>query len=228
MAIAFNNQNNSIGLGSTNSSGFTTSITINSTGVGIGTTNPTAKLWVNGDGYFIGSVTSEEGFYVNGELIGSGAISGGPLVGTALSISGISTFGTAANGVLIRTVNGVGVVTSSNPGVTSVTYYGDGSNLTGVTGTKIVTQGILSVPVYPTFANNVGVTSLGIATTNFVYVPSTGRVGLGSTNPSFTLDINGDTRIRSENKLRFGGSSSSSNFYIQYNSATNSLDFIAE
>jgi hypothetical protein len=92
MAIAFNNQNNSIGLGSTNSSGFTTSITINSTGVGIGTTNPTAKLWVNGSGYFIGSVTSEEGFYVNGELIGSGSITGGNIVGTGLSVSGISTF----------------------------------------------------------------------------------------------------------------------------------------
>ena len=195
--------------------------------LGIGTETPTSKLWVGGDGYFVGVVTSA-GFYVDGQIVGSGGVSGGPLVGTALSISGISTFGTAANGVLIRTVNGVGVVTSSNPGVTSVTYYGDGSNLTGVTGTKIVTQGILSVPVYPTFANNVGVTSLGIATTNFVYVPSTGRVGLGSTNPSFTLDINGDTRIRSENKLRFGGSLLASNFYIQYNSASNSLDFVAQ
>jgi len=49
MAIVFNNQNNSIGLGSTNSSGFTTSISINSTGVGIGTTNPTDRLDVNGN-----------------------------------------------------------------------------------------------------------------------------------------------------------------------------------
>jgi hypothetical protein len=58
MAIVFNNQNNSIGLGSINSSGFTTSISINSTGVGIGTTNPTSKLWVSGDGYFVGVVTA--------------------------------------------------------------------------------------------------------------------------------------------------------------------------
>jgi hypothetical protein len=227
MALAFNNQNNSIGLGSISSGGFTTSITVNSTGVGIGTTNPTSKLWVNGDGYFIGSVTSAQGFYVNGNLVGSGAISGGPLVGTGLSISGISTFG-GSTGVVIKFENNSGIVTSANPGVTTVTYYGDGSNLTGVTGTKIITQGLLSVPVYPTFANNTGVTSLGIATSNFVYVPSTGRVGLGSTNPSFTLDISGDVRIRSENKLRFGGTLSSSNFYIQYNSATNSLDFVAQ
>jgi len=227
MAIAFNNQNNSIGLGSISSGGFTASITVNSIGVGIGTTNPTSKLWVNGDGYFVGVVTSK-GFYVNGELIGQGGISGTNLVGTALSISGISTFG-GSSGVVIKYENGVGVVTSANSGVTTVTYYGDGSNLTGVTGTKIVAQGLLSVPVYPTFANNTGVTSLGIAPDNFVYVPSTGRVGLGSTNPSFTLDVaGGDVRIRSSNKMRFGGTLGASNFYIQYNSTTSSLDFIAE
>ena len=228
MAIAFNNQNNSIGLGSTNSSGFTTSITINSTGVGIGTTNPTSKLWVNGSGYFIGSVTSEEGFYVNGELIGSGSITGENIVGTALSISGISTLGDLNNGVVIKYENGSGIITSANPGFSTVTYYGDGSNLTGVTGTKIQTQELFSVPVYPTFANNVGVSSLGIAADNFVYVPSTGNVGLGSTNPSFNLDVTGDARIRNTSKLRFGGTGAASNFYIQYNSTTNSLDFVAQ
>jgi hypothetical protein len=57
MAIVFNNQNNSIGLGSTNSSGFTTSISINSTGVGIGTTNPTSKLYVVGNSFFTGVVS---------------------------------------------------------------------------------------------------------------------------------------------------------------------------
>jgi hypothetical protein len=129
MAIAFNNQNNSIGLGSISSGGFTTSITVNSIGVGIGTTNPTSKLWVNGSGYFIGSVTSEQGFYVNGELIGN-SILGTNIVGTSLSISGASNLA--------------------------------------------------------------------------------------------------DTRIRSSNKLKFGGTGAASNFYIQYNSTTNSLDFVAE
>ena len=227
MSIAFNNQNNSIGIRSTYSSGFTTSITINSTGVGIGTTNPTVKLWVGGDGYFIGSVTSEQGFYVNGELIGSGAITGGNIVGTGLSISGISTLG-GSNGVVIKYENGSGIITSANPGVSTITYYGDGSQLTGVTGTKIQTQELFSVPVYPTFANNVGVSSLGIAADNFVYVPSTGNVGLGSTNPSFNLDVTGDARIRTTSKLRFGGTGAASNFYIQYNSTTSSLDFVAE
>ena len=58
--------------------------------LGIGTTNPTSKLFVVGDGYFSGVVTSY-GFYVDGNLVG-GSISGTNLVGTALSVSGISTF----------------------------------------------------------------------------------------------------------------------------------------
>ena len=97
MAIAFNNQNNSIGIGSTSSSGFTTSISITTTGnIGIGTTNPTSKLWVGGDGKFIGSVTSS-GFYVDGNLIGSGSGTVGSIVGTALSVSGISTLSSTVN-----------------------------------------------------------------------------------------------------------------------------------
>ena len=54
-----------------------------------------------------------------------------------------------------------------------------------------------------------------------------GDVGIGNTLPSFKADIAGDARITSTNKLRFGGTSSTTNFYIQYNSTTNSLDFVA-
>ena len=111
-----------------NVSGFSTVGVLTATSIGIGTTNPTVKLWVNGDGYFIGSVTSAKGFYVNGELVGSGSISGGSIVGTALSISGISTFG-GSSGVVIKYENGSGIITSANPGVSTITYYGDGKYL---------------------------------------------------------------------------------------------------
>jgi hypothetical protein len=175
MAIVFNNQNNSIGLGSTNSSGFTTSITINSTGVGIGTTNPTSKLWVGGSGYFIGSVTSAQGFYVDGELIGQGGITGENIVGTALSISGISTF---TNGPVL---------------------IGSG------TSTQTASQ--------------------RLQVTGGAYVSS--NVGVAVTSPSFAVDVSGDARVQSTGKMRFGGTAGASNFYIQYNSTTNSLDFVA-
>jgi hypothetical protein len=71
--------------------------------VGIGTTNPTAKLWVGGNGYFTGIVTSS-GFYVGGQLVGS-SISGTNIVGTALSISGIST-STYLDGAPIQRLTG--------------------------------------------------------------------------------------------------------------------------
>ena len=67
------------------------SIYYNDGNIGIGTTNPSSKLTVQGDGYFVGVVTATN-FYVGTQLVG-GAISGTNLVGTSLSISGISTSG---------------------------------------------------------------------------------------------------------------------------------------
>ena len=54
-----------------------------------------------------------------------------------------------------------------------------------------------------------------------------GSVGIGVTNPAFAADIAGDARITSTNKMRFGGTAGTTNFFIQYNSTTNSLDFVA-
>ena len=60
--------------------------------IGIGTTNPTSKLWVDGDGYFTGILTANRIFSGQyGEFTG-GVIVGTNIVGTTLSISGISTF----------------------------------------------------------------------------------------------------------------------------------------
>ena len=141
--------------------------------VGLGTTNPTSKLWIEGDGYFAGVVTATN-FYVGNQLVG-GAISGTDIVGTALSISGISTF---TNGPIL-------VGTSSSTGTASQKLQ--------------VTGG--------------------------AYVSS--NVGVAVTAPSFAVDIAGDARITSTNKMRFGGTAGSTNFYIQFNSTTNSLDFVA-
>ena len=117
--------------------------------VGIGTTNPEAKLHVIGD-------------------------------------------------VILDNVNitSAGIITSSNPGVSTVVYYGDGSNLFGVSAFNVIPQDAITSPVFPTFANNIGVTSVGIASTALVYIPSSNYLGIGLTDPTQNLDVNGSVRIR--------------------------------
>jgi hypothetical protein len=164
-------------------SGFSTVGVLTATSIGIGTTNPTSALWVGGDGYFVG-VVSASNFYVGGNVIGGGSISGADIVGTALSISGISTLGT----VKISS----GIVTATT-GI--VTYYGDGQYLNGVIGFAVNLQDPVSEPVYPMFANNTGVTSAGISTTQLVFIPSSGNLGVGSTQPASKLTVQGDVKV---------------------------------
>ena len=166
-------------------SGITTlSSTVNISGsVGIGTTNPTSKLWVNGDGYFVGVVTSA-GFYVNGELIGQGGISGTNLVGTALSVSGISTLGTvkissgivtATTGVVTFYGNFVGTATSA--GYATTAFSLNGSIESNLNVAYAQTAGIA------TYATRAGVSTDvigGIASVTSLYVDVTGISTLGT------------------------------------------------
>lgn len=86
-------------------------------------------------------------------------------------------------------VTSSGIITSSQPGITTVVYYGDGSNLIGVNAFNVINQDLTSSPVYPTFANNTGVTSVGISTNKIVFVPDPGNLGIGTTNPQSTLQV---------------------------------------
>jgi hypothetical protein len=74
-------------------------------------------------------------------------------------------------------------------------------------------------------ATSTGTAAQPLQITGGAYV--SGNVGIGSVAPSFKLDIAGDARVTSTNKMRFGGTAGTTNFYIQYNSTTNSLDFVA-
>ena len=105
-------------------------------------------------------------------------------------------------------------------GVQGVSGGGGGSSLT-------ISESNSNTPQYIGFVTNTSATSIGITQTNLTFVPSSGRLGIGVTFPQFSADVGGDVRVQSDNKVRFGGTSSSTNFYIQYNSTTNSLDFVA-
>ena len=80
-----------------------------------------------------------------------------------------------------------GIITAV--GLGTVVYYGDGSNLQGVNAFNVINQDINSSPVFPTFASNIGVSSVGISTTNLVFIPASGRLGIGTTNPQATLQV---------------------------------------
>jgi hypothetical protein len=108
-------------------------------------------------------------------------------------ISGIVTVGLGSTGVVINGISGI--ITSSNPGVTTVTYFGDGSNLTGIRGVSVESQAQVTQPVFPTLAVNSGVNSIGIATTGSTalsFNSSTGSLGIGTTNPTSKLFVNGN------------------------------------
>ena len=110
-----------------------------------------------------------------------------------LRVTGITTVSVGNTGIVINGITGV--ITSSSPGVTTVTYWGDGSKLTGIKGASVEIQESTGTPVFLTLASNAGVSSVGIATTgstSLSFIPSTGNLGIGTTNPTSKLWVNGD------------------------------------
>ena len=158
--------------------------------VGIGTTTPTSKLTVVGD------------------VLVSGILTASRIVGTSLSISGISTI---ANFIMTP------VGTGATVGGIGVTYYGDGLNLTGivtsiVAGTNITISGStgqvtinssssgggsISISTntenqsqYITYVAGTGnTTGLGVTIGGLVFNPASGNLGIGTVSPAENLHI---------------------------------------
>jgi hypothetical protein len=143
-----------------------------------------------------------------------------PVYPTFAANTGVSSVGISTNNLVyipnpgylgIGTTNpqdtlqvGAAITMYGATGIISATrFYGDGSGLSGVNAFNVIPQDLTSSPVYPTFANNIGVSSVGIASTGFVYVPSTGSIGIGTTQPAYKLDVVGD--INSSTAIRVGG-----------------------
>jgi hypothetical protein len=104
-----------------------------------------------------------------------------------VNTSGISTLG------IVKISSGIITATSG-----IVTYFGDGSNLSGIRGVTVELQSQTTQTLFPTLASNSGVSSIGIATagsTSLSFIPSTGSLGIGTTNPTSKLTVNGDAII---------------------------------
>ena len=99
----------------------------------------------------------------------------------SLSISGISTIGT------LQVSSGIVTATS---GV--VTYYGDGSKLSGVTAAAsiTITQDTTNKGQFILFSPTTGtVAQFNASTSSLVFNPSTNRLGIGTTNPLQKLHV---------------------------------------
>ena len=116
----------------------------------------------------VASVTSD--LYVGGNLNVTGDITYDEVTGRNINITGVSTFGTVQ-------ISG-GIVTATS-GI--VTYYGDGSNLTGVATNLVTTIGIQSggTPI------GSGITAIDFTGTN-----ATITVAAGSATPTGVATVN--------------------------------------
>jgi len=127
----------------------------------------------------IATYASNAGVATYANLAGvSTNVIGGIASVTQLSVSGISTLGT----VEISS----GIVTASS-GI--VTYYGDGSQLSGIQGGLGISTNTSNQAQYIPYATSFGSTTGAGATTLFVYNPSTNRLGIGTTNPQANLHV---------------------------------------
>jgi len=167
-----------------NSTSGTTNVDDNLTvsgNTGIGTANPTSKLWVEGDGHFTGVVTASN-FYVGNNVVGSG----GSL--STLYVSGISTF---ANGPLLLGGNlGIG---STNPS-SKLWVNGDGYFAGVVTASNFyVADTLVGVKISLGELYVGGISTFATGPVLIGYGSSGGNLGIGTTNPTSRLWVNGNS-----------------------------------
>ncbi|NBR24603.1 MAG: hypothetical protein EBU08_12705, partial [Micrococcales bacterium] len=116
------------------------------------------------------------------------------VVGSAL-ITGVST---------IANFSITPVGTGATVGGIGVTYYGDGSQLTGISasGGVSISTNTTNANQYIPYATSFGSTTGFGATTLLVYNPSSGNLGIGTTNPTSSLTVQGSTRITGITSIR--------------------------
>jgi len=157
------------------------------------------------------------GILTVGNVYSTGVVTATKYFGDGSALTGINTTNSAGYastaGISTYAVT-AGVSTNVSGGIASVTSL-------IVSGISTFTAG----PVLVGTGTSTGTATQPLQVTGSAYV--SGNVGVAVTSPSFAVDVSGDARVQSTGKMRFGGTSGTTNFYIQYNSTSNSLDFVA-
>ena len=152
----------------------------------------------------IGGIASVTQLNVSGitTLRSATLIGGGTSTGTSsqvLQVAGINSSVYIGGNLAIGTTNptstlqvGTAISMYGTTGFVSATrYYGDGSYLTGLV-PNTVTTSTASTPQYIGFlTTSSGITTSILASTTLVYIPSSGNLGIGTTNPTYNLHVNG-------------------------------------
>lgn len=214
-------------------------VDINSDNLGIGTINPSSKLYVVGDGYFTGVVTAVNivagvSSYSNTAGIASFANTAG--IASFANTSGIATSVIGGigslNSINVSGISTLGIVQISSGIITAtsgiVTYYGDGSNLTGITAlgsVSIISDNTDQNQLIP-FVTSFGSTAIFDASSTFVFNSFSGNLGIGTTNPTSKLQVNGDVLITGVTTSSVFSSSSDKNLKENINTIENSLEII--
>jgi hypothetical protein len=152
----------------------------------------------------------------------------GVITATTLNVTGIATIGTGIVTTLRGTnINYTGVSTFTSTFLTNVNVSGVATIGTGIVttlrGTTLNYTGVSTFSSGPVLISSTGTaTTTGTAlqplqVTGGAYV--SGSVGVGTSNPREKLDVVGGN-------IGIQGVGSTSRFYIQHNTAQNSLDFV--
>jgi len=150
--------------------------------VAIGTDDPTAQVSASNTSILaVGILTANRIFStVFGQFTG-GSVVADNIVGVGLSISGISTLG--KDFVVTPTSSGVGATVGGKTGV--VTYFGDGSQLTGIDATGNLTPANLFVS---------GITTLGVTSATDLTAEDLLVTGIATFGTS-SIVINGNNEL---------------------------------
>ena len=188
--------------------------------LGLGTNNPTSKLWINGDAYLSGIITSN-GASISNVSIGLGNTEF--IVDGNFRLVGIATIGdnnnvTINNNIITISPTSNIIINADNNTITvgnnltlneNQISLGD-SILVGSSGiitalqfvgtaTTSATSTILSLnsnnKFYPTFVSGTGNTSLGIKQDKIHFIPNSGYLGIGTDVARFNLDVIGTVGI---------------------------------